>query len=209
MNIIISGTVGVGKSTTFSQIKEILSTKTIPAVFKDEKIGTSNPMISLFYENRPEWSFLIQIDFLLDRFKAAINFEAEEKLYFYDRHFLDDYVWMKLPTVENDMSKFQINMYHQLSTFLIQRLTNRSQVDYIFLLKASLEETINRIKKRGRKEELITNRRYWEELYDKYYHDLEVTNYFQNNAKHFYVIEIDNLDPKEVANQILKIANII
>ncbi len=209
MNIIISGTVGVGKSTTFAKIKEILSTKAIPAVFKDEKIGTNNPMISLFYENRPEWSFLIQIDFLLDRFKAAINFDTKEQLYFYDRHFLDDYVWMKLPTVENDMSKFQINMYHQLSTFLIQKLTNRSQVDYIFLLKASLEETIKRIQKRGRKEELITNHRYWEELYDKYYHDLEVTNYFQNHTKHFFVIDIDKLDPKSVATKILTLAKII
>ena len=61
MKIVISGTVGVGKSTISKQLFDKLN-KSNENVHLHYEIQNDNPYLSYYYENRPEWSFLIQMD---------------------------------------------------------------------------------------------------------------------------------------------------
>ncbi|NQX83431.1 MAG: deoxynucleoside kinase, partial [Mycoplasmataceae bacterium] len=73
MNIVISGTVGVGKSTISNKLKQYFQ-KNNENVFLVKELQNNDPFLDKYYENRPAWSFLIQINFVLDRFNKAYKY---------------------------------------------------------------------------------------------------------------------------------------
>ncbi len=209
MNIVISGTVGVGKTTVIDEIKKIISqdaTKT--SIFHREKIGDDNPFLTYYYKDIYNWSFLIQINFLLDRFKNTLNSSFNTYDFsFYDRHFLDDYIWTHFENVKYSLTQFQMNTYNILNSHLTKKLNERSKVEYFFLLQADFNTVIERIKNRNRKEEQEVDVTYWRNLYKIYYKDIEIQNYLKENAKHLVIIDTNNKTPTEIAKLILNIIN--
>jgi deoxyadenosine/deoxycytidine kinase len=157
MRIVISGTVGVGKTTTSKNLKQRLVKKFDDVDFLLE-LPEDNPYLALYYHNRPEWSFLIQMDFLMARYRNLLE-ETERqnahpgRVAIFDRHFLDDIVFAKLNSVQADMSAFQYAQYKNTNDELASKIKPEDQPDYFILLKASYDEVINRIHSRGRDSE--------------------------------------------------------
>ncbi len=208
MNIVISGTVGVGKTTVVEMIKEEAEKEQNYKIkIFYESVGIDNPFLELYYQDKPEWSFLTQINFLIDRFKNAFQEEKEEELKIFDRHFLDDYIWMQLNPVRDNMFNLQVNLYNQVNRVFVEKLKERNHVEYFFLLKASFENVIKRIKKRNRLEEKVIDETYWKELYHVYYNDKKVQEYLVAHTENLIIIETDNKSPVEVKNEIMSIIN--
>ena len=206
MNIVISGTVGVGKTTIVEMIKKQFEEEGNNKVkIFYESVGENNPFLELYYENKAEWSFLTQINFLIDRFKNAFQEENQDELKIFDRHFLDDYIWMRLKPVKDNMFNMQVNLYNQINKVLTEKLKERNHVEYFFLLKADFEKILERIKQRNRKEEEFVDEEYWKQLYHVYYDDREVQQYLLANSENFIVIDTNNKTPFQVKKEITDI----
>lgn len=210
MRIVISGTVGVGKSTTTRLLIDDLRDKDLFVNHLDEK--TANSIYLPYYYNNPEsWAFVSQVDFLMERFKQWMIDEVvreevqEEVISIYDRHIIDDFIFSNLESVKESISFNQTSTYHSLYKELSKKIDQKnSKPDYLILLTADIETIVKRLHCRGREAELETNVSYWQELYDKYYNDIVYQKHFKNNAKNVLVIDTENLTPEEVKNKILK-----
>ncbi|BDV03698.1 MAG: deoxynucleoside kinase [Candidatus Hepatoplasma scabrum] len=205
MDIIISGTVGVGKSTISEMLYLKLKKTKQSKINLIKEIFTENPYLDFYYQNKEEWSFLTQLDFLRLRFKDSFLNKDHNDINIYDRHFLDDYVFSSLNLIKDSMASFNFMIYKKINQILLEKLNYQKNKIYFFLLVSKFEITLNRIRERGREIELDPKLNfYWKELYKKYYQDLQIQQYFKENSDHFYLINADQSKEK-VLDDILKI----
>ncbi len=196
MNIVISGTVGVGKSTISKKLKKYLIKQNKKANLLEE-IEENNPFLDKYYNNRPAWSFIIQLDFVFDRFnKAYLNCGKNDEISIFDRHFLDDYIFSSMKVIKDDMSNLLWNSYDIFNNELAIKLKETCKINYFFLLKADFDKVIERISQRGRTSEKGVDIEYWKSLYFQYYENKDIKNYIKNNVDKFIVIDVntDNID---------------
>ncbi len=206
MRIVISGTVGVGKSTVTKKLSKELTLKK-RKILMFEEFQNNNPFLDYYYKDRYEWSFLIQLDFLFERFRTFYSDVKEEKnhISIYDRHFLDDYIFANLNSIRETLTSFQYNIYKRVNCELSSKIPENKKIDYFFILKTDLEEIKNRIKKRGRSFEQNEDLdEYWNDLYYQYYKNEDVKKHLNNNVKKLYYIDAKN-SPEHIVKEILKI----
>lgn len=203
MNIVISGTVGVGKSTISNKLAERLQEKQ-EDVFLMEEMGDYNPYLEKYYENRPAWSFLIQMDFLIDRFNKAFINSKSEGVKIFDRHFLDDYIIASMPFIKDDMPMFLWQAYANTNRELNDCLKDNSKVDIFFLLKADFENIMNRVKGRGREEEQNVDIDYWKNMYNQYYENNAIQKYLSSSVKELIIINTNSNNIDEIVDEMLK-----
>ncbi len=157
MRIVISGTVGIGKSTTAKMLTEKLEKKVYIVNHLTEKTVVS-PYLSHFYDEPEKWAFISQLDFLLERFKEWLINEKELKnnndknvITIYDRHFIDDYVFAELHSIKRNISEINSIVYQVVYKELLDKLNKfEAKPDYFFLLEAPLSTIVKRLKARGR-----------------------------------------------------------
>lgn len=212
MKIVITGTTGVGKSTTVKGLDNYLQSKN-KKVKTSKELVVDSPFFNLYFEDLKEWGFLSQLDFLLTRFWQYANNEESQKkdklrkntIYLYDRHFIEDKIFAELKIIKDSItpknSEIYSNIYNQVLEVLHKDFI---KIDYIVLLKADFEEIINRMKKRGREIEEKFSKDYWYDLYNGYYNNKENLNLFKKYSKHLIIIDTTNLTPDEVLKTITK-----
>lgn len=204
MKIVISGTVGVGKSTVSKMLYEKLINKNLNVKLYKELKG-QNPYLSFYYENKPEWSFLIQIDFLLYRHKLLVKetvLKNQNKILIFDRHFLDDYVFANLKSIKENMGYINFNIYKSINKTLAEKIKNQ-QPDLFILLKTDLQNIIKRINQRGRTEEKKVDISYWKDLYYQYYNNPYIENYLNENTKKLIILDA-SLSATQIVEEITK-----
>lgn len=213
MRIVISGTVGIGKSTTAKNLYDYLLNKEVNVSRIDELADGYNPYLRLFYENRPEWSFLTQMDFLTTRYRTLVeendkHLEESDRVAIFDRHFLDDMIFTSMDAMKDEMSMFQYNLYKNTNMYMAEKINTSDQPDYFIILKASFDNVMSRVSKRGREEELKVDLAYWEDMYDKYYSNESNKEYLEENTKKLIVLDIDGMSEEEVLDKILEITDL-
>lgn len=217
MRIVISGTVGVGKSTVSSQLVEEFKKQGHKVNFLNEETVDS-VYLDFYYKKPYEWAFLAQLDFLFGRFKQWLvdekkrsNLSEEEnKKYItvYDRHFLDDYVFAELHTIKNNISNFNSITYQAIYKELSDKMNKlHAKPDFFFLLRANLDVILKRLHGRGRSEEIEVSNDYWEDLYNNYYIRPTFKNHFKQNVVTFVEINTNNKTSNEVVKEILNFIN--
>ncbi len=215
MRIVISGTVGIGKSTTSKLLKKELENKGFNVSFLNEETVNSI-YLDYYYKSPQDWAFVAQLDFLLGRFKQWLvdekrqskltPKEKENDITVYDRHFLDDYVFAELHTIKENISMFNSITYQAIYKELTDKMTKLdARPDYFFLLKASLPTVMERLQGRGREVETETPEEYWRDLYHNYYDRPMFKNHFQQNVNNFVEINTENKKPKEIVKEIIAI----
>ena len=215
MRIVISGTVGVGKSTTTKNLIEKLEKKGyIVNYLKEETVNS--PYLSHYYDNPESWAFIAQMDFLLERFKQWISDEQKREkqekeegnnkiITVYDRHFLDDYIFAELHSIKNSISQMNSIVYQSVYKELLEKLHDaKAEPDFFFLLNADLSTIVKRLHKRGREEEKNTTEEYWKDLYDSYYIKPKFIHHFKKHTKKVVDVDTENLSPSQVTDKILE-----
>ncbi len=201
MNIVISGTVGIGKSTISKKLNELLI-KGGNDTFLMEEIQEDNPILDLYYKDREAWSFIIQLDFVLDRFKKAYMNGGQRKFNIFDRHFLDDYVFASMPIIRDDIMDFNWKAYEALNINMTSLLKDKAKVDYFFLLKSDFNTIIDRVKKRGRDSEKNVDIEYWRSLYNQYYENDDIQKYLKKSVDNFIIIDATSNEVDKIVAEI-------
>lgn len=213
MRIVISGTVGIGKSTTTKALIKALTKKGFKVNGIEEKAAKSI-YLDYYYKDPQGWAFIAQLDFLMERFKTWLideKYREDNKLgkkliTIYDRHFLDDYVFAELHSIKNNISQFSSITYQCVYKELLSKMEEMdAKPDYFIMLKAPLNIIIERLKNRGRKEEKDVEMKYWEDLFYNYYERPMFKNHFKTNVKNLVYVETSNKTTDIIVEEILKI----
>lgn len=154
MRIAIFGTVGAGKSTISEKISKKLNYEIFP-----EPID-NNPYFDDYYKDMETNVFKMQIYMLTARSQQLIKANSINNVIF-DRTILEDPIFVAvnhdLGTMNDIDYKTYTDFYEQV---VIPNLTHRVEFDLVIYLKVSTDKAIERIKERGRIQELETPRIY-------------------------------------------------
>ncbi len=215
MKIVISGTSGVGKSTTVALAKKHYEEQGKEVVVLTEMVLES-PFFNLFYEDLPKWSWLGQIEFVLTRFKQWINIEEtykdkdpESYVIIYDRTFMEDLIFAELKNVRLAVPSFHQKAYKIIYDDLVDKIDMYEKPDFFILLRASFDTVAERqFGQRGREqesnEENNIDTKFWQDLYYRYYGAKKYREIFRSHSKHFVEIDTDYFNPEEVLAAITK-----
>ncbi|CAH2761528.1 deoxynucleoside kinase [Erysipelothrix amsterdamensis] len=176
--IVIEGVVGVGKSS----LMRILGKE---GYEEFEEPVVDNPVLDKFYHDRCRYSFPLQVFFLNKRFEHIKQAKDVSKAVM-DRSIYGDAIFARMLNLSGEMSDEEFQIYSELLQNMLEHVHVPKLMVY---LEISVDEAMNRIKKRGRDYELIVEREYWEKLNDEY------SNYFDNyDLSPMLKINVDNLD---------------
>ncbi len=176
--IVIDGVVGSGKSTLMNILEELGYT-----AFKEPVVN--NPILEKFYYDRKKYAFALQVFFLNNRFKY-IKEAAELENSVMDRSIYGDAIFAKLLEITGDMTSEEFDVYRELLENILEHVKAPKLMVY---LEISVDQAINRIRKRGRDYEQVVERAYWETLNKEY------TEYFNAyDISPVLKINVDSLD---------------
>jgi Deoxynucleoside kinases len=176
--IVIDGVVGAGKSTLMMLLE---NEGYIP--FREPVL--ENPILEKFYYDRKRYAFALQVYFLNNRFKF-IKEAGKIENSIMDRSIYGDAIFPKLLKEVGDMSIEEFDIYCNLLSNLLEHVKPPKLMVY---LQISVDEAINRIRKRGRSYEQVVEREYWKTLnyeYEEYFNSYTISPLLK--------INVDNLD---------------
>lgn len=160
--ITVAGTVGVGKSTLTAALAKSLQFKT-----SFERVN-DNPYLDKFYQDFKRWSFHLQIYFLAERFKEQKRMFENGGGYIQDRSIYEDTgIFAKMHYDKGTMSEEDYQTYTSLFEAMVMT-PYFPHPDLLIYIEGSLEDILERIKKRGRPMEQSTPVEYWEEMHKRY-----------------------------------------
>ncbi|AZK44643.1 deoxynucleoside kinase [Erysipelothrix piscisicarius] len=176
--IVIEGVVGVGKSSSMRILGQ-------GGYEELEEPVVDNPVLDKFYHDRCRYSFPLQVFFLNKRFEHIKQAKDVIKAVM-DRSIYGDAIFARMLNLSGEMSDEEFQIYSELLQNMLEHVHVPKLMVY---LEISVDEAMNRIKKRGRDYELIVEREYWEKL------NREYSNYFDNyDLSPMLKINVDHLD---------------
>lgn len=202
--LVLSGTIGAGKSTLAGIMSEELGTEAFYESVDD------NEVLPLFYSDPQKYAFLLQIYFLNKRFdsiKAALAHDNNVL----DRSIYEDSLLFHLNADLGRANDIEVKVYDDLLANMLEEIDGlkyKKKPDLLVHIKVSFDTMLKRIEKRGRDFEQIKNDPslydYYKELnhrYEKWFEDFDVCPKIQIDGDKFDFVE----DPKaaeDVMNQI-------
>ena len=196
-HIVISGNIGVGKTT----LAEKLSKKYNWKILLEEV--DNNPYLDDFYKSMKSWSFHLQIFFLNSRFKQLQNIEKTNSTIIQDRSIYEDYeVFTKNLFDSGILLKREFENYKRLYNTIIEYVKVPDLL--IYIRNKNINNIVYNIKKRNRKFEKKINTEYLKNL----------NNYYENWIKHYsnknlLIIDVTNKDFINNSKDLKNIYNII
>lgn len=154
MLLSIEGPIGVGKTSLARIIVNELGFKGI------YELSYKNPYLNDFYNDIERYSFPIQIEFLVNRFRQWKLIQDTRENLVCDYFFYKDEIFAQMNLREEDIRLYR-RIYNQM-------LKHIKPPDYVVYLSASPEVLIERIEKRGRVYERSIKYEYLSNLYNHY-----------------------------------------
>ncbi len=196
-HIVISGNIGVGKTT----LAEKLSKKYDWKILLEEV--DNNPYLEDFYKSMKSWSFHLQIFFLNSRFKQIKKISKSSGIIIQDRSIYEDYeVFTKNLFDSNILLKREFENYKRLYKTILDYVKKPDLL--IFIRNNNIRNIVNNIKKRDRNFEKKINIEYLKNL----------NNYYENwinkySNKNLLIIDVTNKDFIKDHKELKKIYSII
>eukprot|EP01102_Stenamoeba_stenopodia_P003407 TRINITY_DN13395_c0_g1_i1.p1 TRINITY_DN13395_c0_g1~~TRINITY_DN13395_c0_g1_i1.p1 ORF type:complete len:267 (+),score=89.71 TRINITY_DN13395_c0_g1_i1:84-803(+) len=157
----ISGLIGAGKSTLAKSLGEKLD---LPVYYEENAVDFGG-YLSDFYKDTKRYSFPLQIYLLNQRFRQHQQILWQGKGGVQDRTIYEDAVFAKMLVNSNQMDerdyKTYISLFHNMANFM-------RKPNLIVHLDVSPQESLNRIRKRGREFEQGITLEYLTNLYNAY-----------------------------------------
>lgn len=158
----VAGTVGIGKSTLTKALAKALNFKT-----SFEKVD-DNPYLEKFYNDFERWSFHLQVYFLAERFKEQKRIFEYGGGFVQDRSIYEDTgIFARMHYEKGTMTETDYETYTGLFEAMVMT-PYFPHPDVLIYLEGTLDEVLERIKKRGREMEKQTPISYWEEMHQRY-----------------------------------------
>lgn len=209
--IVISGMIGLGKSTTCKVLSDELN---IPVYYENVE---NNKILPLFYTsseeeiNNKRYPFLSQLTFLYNKHHLLKEaFENDNCIL--DRSIYEDYYFAKRNHDLNKINDLEFDIYKSLLNGILDDLKRlkKNNNDIMIYLKGCFDTVIKRIKERGRSFEVD----YGLFSYYKYLHS-QYDDFILSNYKDGQIIIVDvdkvdillNVDDRN--NLIKKIKNVL
>jgi len=196
-HIVISGNIGVGKTTLAEKLAKKYNWKILL-----EEVD-NNPYLDDFYKSMKSWSFHLQIFFLNSRFKQIQNISKTNSTIIQDRSIYEDYeVFTKNLFDSGILLKREFENYKRLYNTILEYVKVPDLL--IYIRNKNINNIVNNIKKRNRKFEKKINTEYLKNL----------NNYYENWIKHYsnknlLIIDITNKDFIKNSKDLKNIYNII
>ncbi len=196
-HIVISGNIGVGKTTLAEKLAKKYNWKILL-----EEVD-NNPYLDDFYKSMKSWSFHLQIFFLNSRFKQIQNISKTNSTIIQDRSIYEDYeVFTKNLFDSGILLKREFKNYKRLYNTILEYVKVPDLL--IYIRNKNINNIVNNIKKRNIKFEKKINTEYLKNL----------NNYYENWIKHYsnknlLIIDITNKDFIKNSKDLKNIYNII
>lgn len=148
--IILSGTIGAGKSALTSLLAKELGTEPFY-----ESVD-NNPVLPLFYKDPKHYAFLLQIFFLNTRYKSIKKALVNDNNVL-DRSIYEDALFFQMNADIGRATKEEVDTYYELLDSMLNSLNSmpKKRPDLLVHIKVSYPTMLKRIKKRGREYEQI------------------------------------------------------
>lgn len=143
--IILSGTIGAGKSALTSILAKELGTKPFY-----ESVD-NNPVLPLFYKDPEKYAFLLQVFFLNTRY-TSIKKALSDDNNVLDRSIYEDSLFFQMNADMGRATKEEVDTYYNLLDNMLDSLNAipKKTPDLMVHIKVSYSTMLKRIQKRGR-----------------------------------------------------------
>ena len=156
-HIVISGNIGVGKTTLSEKISKKFNWELQLEEVKD------NPYIDDFYKSMKDWSFHLQIFFLNSRFNQIQKISESNNVVIQDRSIYEDYeVFTKTLYDSGVLMEREFNNYKRLYNTILKYINEPDLL--IYLRNLNIDKIISNIDKRSRKFEKSIDKEYLKKL---------------------------------------------
>ena len=156
-HIVISGNIGVGKTT----LSEIISKKFNWELQLEEV--KDNPYLDDFYKSMNDWSFHLQIFFLNSRFNQIQKISESNNIVIQDRSIYEDFeVFTKTLHDSGVLMDREFNNYKRLYNTILKYIEEPDLL--IYLRNLNIDKIISNIEKRSRKFEKAIDEDYLKKL---------------------------------------------
>ena len=156
-HIVISGNIGVGKTT----LSEIISKKFNWELQLEEV--KDNPYLDDFYKSMTDWSFHLQIFFLNSRFNQIQKISESNNIVIQDRSIYEDFeVFTKTLHDSGVLMDREFNNYKRLYNTILKYIEVPDLL--IYLRNLNIDKIISNIEKRSRKFEKAIDKDYLKKL---------------------------------------------
>ena len=156
-HIVISGNIGVGKTTLSEKISKKFNWELQLEEVKD------NPYLDDFYKSMKDWSFHLQIYFLNSRFNQIQKISESNNVVIQDRSIYEDYeVFTKTLYDSGVLMKREFNNYKRLYNTILKYINEPNLL--IYLRNLNIDKIISNIDKRSRKFEKSIEKEYLKKL---------------------------------------------
>ena len=160
-HVVISGNIGVGKTTLSKKISKKFNWN-----LQLEEVK-NNPYLDDFYKSMSDWSFHLQIFFLNSRFNQIQKISESDNVVIQDRSIYEDYeVFTKTLHDSGVLKDREFNNYKRLYNTILKYI---DQPDlHIYLRNNNIDNIIKNIKKRKRDFEKTIDKNYLQKLNEYY-----------------------------------------
>ena len=156
-HIVISGNIGVGKTTLSEKISKKFNWELQLEEVKD------NPYLDDFYKSMKDWSFHLQIFFLNSRFNQIQKISESNNVVIQDRSIYEDYeVFTKTLYDSGVLMKREFNNYKRLYNTILKYINEPDLL--IYLRNLNIDKIISNIDKRSRKFDKSIDKEYLKKL---------------------------------------------
>ena len=176
--VVIEGNIGAGKTTLSTALAEKYDGNLLLEQFQN------NPFLSKFYKEPDKYAFLVEINFLIERYQQLHDFQ---QLTLFKQFTVADFYFNKsLIFSTKTLDDSEYNLYKKIYQIINTKLP---LPDLYIYLKQPIDKLLSNIKKRGRKYEQEIDADYLRKI-DEAYFD------FFKTVKDFpvLIIDITNID---------------
>ena len=160
-HVVISGNIGVGKTTLSKKISKKFNWK-----LQLEEVK-NNPYLDDFYKSMSDWSFHLQIFFLNSRFNQIQKISESDNVVIQDRSIYEDYeVFTKTLHDSGVLKDREFNNYKRLYNTILKYIDQPDLL--IYLRNNNIDNIIKNIKKRKRDFEKTIDKNYLLKLNEYY-----------------------------------------
>ena len=156
----IDGNIGSGKSTLVNLLKK--TCKDIVFIDEPVNIWSKAGLLDKFYKNQYRWSYTFQNYAYITRLKAlheAIEKHGKDAIYITERSIeTDRYVFAEILYNEQYMTDMEWDIYKSWFGFL------KIPIDGVIYINTNVDDCVDRIQQRNRKEESNIDKIYLEKL---------------------------------------------